>query len=243
MYSLWRIWRTSPRTMRARANQPVTPMSRAMLRAQKGDGQQQHQQHGDALDELHKAHEQGVGTGRGDAGQAAVGHAQHGDDRGAQQADEQGGPAAEPDDGIDVPAQGVCTEKEPAAGRGVAVGKVELGGVVVGQPGRAQAAQHQQEQQAQGQQGQTGQALPPAGTAQGRAVFPPARAHQLEGIVGEGLLRPGRGPVGGRTGLVHQQTTSPLLMRGSMASLMLWASRLLMMTMAPVNRTMSMSRL
>lgn len=33
MYSLWRIWRTSPRTMRARANQPVTPMSRAMLRA------------------------------------------------------------------------------------------------------------------------------------------------------------------------------------------------------------------
>ena len=37
MYSLWRIWRTSPRTMRARANQPVTPMSRAMLRAFWGD--------------------------------------------------------------------------------------------------------------------------------------------------------------------------------------------------------------
>ena len=114
---------------------------------------------------------------------------------------------------------------------------------MVGQPGRAQTAQHQQEQQAQRQQGQAGQTLPPAGAAQGRAVFPPARAHQLEGIVGEGLLRPGHGGMGGRTGIAHQQTTSPLLMRGSMASLMLWASRLLMMTMAPVNRTMSMSRL
>ena len=213
MYSLLRICRTSLRTMRDRANQPVTPMTRAMV----------------SSFGLHRPHHGAVHHAGGDPGQAAVGNPDKGNDRGAHQPDEDGSPAAVPDDRVNVPPQRVRAEPEFGIGSLIDVHEEEFGGIMVDDQVGKKAAEGDHGKHGDGEGGLAFQSRPEAFFPYGGLVRPVPGPDDREGIVGRG---------------VHQHTTpSEDFMRGSMTSLTACATRLLSMTIAPVISTMSISRL
>ena len=93
--------------------------------------QQQGQKDRDTLQEFHRPHHGAVHHAGGDSGQAAVENPDKGNDRGAHQPDEDGSPAAVPDDRVNVPPQRVRAEPEFGIGSLIDVHEKEFGGIMV----------------------------------------------------------------------------------------------------------------
>ena len=102
--------------MRARANQPVTPMTRESSRMSGVPNERKQQylrkQTGHALTQFDHAHHGGVRHVGSHAGRASVPEAEHGNDRRAQKSHGQRCAASSPDDGIDVPPERIRAEPE-----------------------------------------------------------------------------------------------------------------------------------
>ena len=99
--------------------------------AHEGKDQQQGQKDRDTLQEFHRPHHGAVHHAGGDPGQAAVRNPDKGNDRGAHQPDEDGSPAAVPDDRVNVPPQRVRAEPEFGIGSLIDVHEKEFGGIMV----------------------------------------------------------------------------------------------------------------
>ena len=197
--------------------------------AHEGKDQQQGQKDRDTLQEFHRPHHGAVHHAGGDPGQAAVGNPDKGNDRGAHQPDEDGSPAAVPDDRVNVPPQRVRAEPEFGIGSLIDVHEKEFGGIMVDDQVGKKAAEGDHGKHGDGEGGLAFQPSPEAFFPYGGLVRPVPGPDDREGIVGRG---------------VHQHTTpSEDFMRGSMTSLTACATRLLSMTIAPVISTMSISRL
>ena len=181
------------------------------------------------LQEFHRPHHGAVHHAGGDPGQAAVGNPDKGNDRGAHQPDEDGSPAAVPDDRVNVPPQRVRAEPEFGIGSRIDVHEEEFGGIMVDDQVGKKAAEGDHGKHGDGEGGLAFQSRPEAFFPYGGLVRPVPGPDDREGIVGRG---------------VHQHTTpSEDFMRGSMTSLTACATRLLSMTIPPVISTMSISRL